>query len=77
MSAPCIDAPCCGCCEVTAATEPPEELERDGTELDDELDGDGELQRDLILDGQEREDFANDDLPESDDEVEPWDWVTD
>jgi hypothetical protein len=73
MSAPCLDAPCCGCCEATADNEPPEEMERD----EDELDDDGEVTRDRILDDQERSDFAQDDMPEPDDELGPWDWVTD
>jgi hypothetical protein len=42
-----------------------------------ELDDDGELARDRILDDQERSDFAQDDLPEPDDELRPWDWLTD
>ena len=77
MNAPCIDAPCCGCCTLQADTEPPEERETDHEELDDELDDDGELARDRMLEDQERSDFAQDDLPEPDDELGPWDWVTD
>ncbi len=69
----CIDAPCCGCCQLSADPEPPEELESEEAEFDD----DGELERDRILDAQERSDFAQDDLPEPDDELGPWDWVTD
>jgi hypothetical protein len=71
MSAPCEDAPCCGCCELTADNEPPEE------NLDDERDDDCELARDRILDEREREDFAQDDIPEPDDELGSWNWVTD
>ena len=71
MSAPCIDAPCCGCCELTADTAQPEEVEPHQDDLE------GELARDRILDDQERSDFAQDDLPEPDDELGPWDWVTD
>jgi hypothetical protein len=75
MSAPCIDAPCCGCCYLAADNEPPEEVERH----EDELDDDGELARDRILEDEERSDFAHhhDTLPLLDDELGPWDWVTD
>lgn len=77
MSAPCIDAPCCGCCQLQVDAEPPEDSELDQEELDYALDDDRELARDRILDEQERSDFAQDDLPEPDDELGPWDWVTD
>jgi hypothetical protein len=70
MSSPCIDAPCCGCCELNADTAPPEEVEPD----EDALDDDGELACDRILEEQEQSDFARDDLPEPDVELGPWDW---
>jgi hypothetical protein len=66
------DATRCGCCELTADSASPEEVEPG----EDELDDDGELARDRILDEQEREDFARDNVPDPDD-LGPWDWMTD
>ena len=77
MNSICEDAPCCGCCPVTADTRPPDEdtnLGPEGADDDDTDEDDAELNRDRILDEQEREDFAHDNDP---DDLGPWDWMTD
>ena len=78
----CEDAPCCGCCPEELSTEPSEDLREEELE-DEDVEHDAELGRDRILEEQEHEDFARDDVPELSidaDELQPWgsaDWVSD